>query len=53
MFYRETSSNNRKGSGMGLAICKKIMDIHGGFILAESIPGNGAVFSCYFPIEKD
>lgn len=53
MFYRETGTNNRKSSGMGLAICKKIMDIHGGFILAESIPGNGSVFSCYFPIEKD
>jgi light-regulated signal transduction histidine kinase (bacteriophytochrome) len=53
MFYRETGTNNRKGSGMGLAICKKIMDIHSGFILAESTPGNGAVFSCYFPIEKD
>lgn len=53
MFYRETGTNNRKGSGMGLAICKKIMDIHGGFILAESFPGNGSVFSCYFPREQD
>lgn len=51
MFYRIPGTTNHKGSGMGLAICKKIMDIHGGFILAESIEGNGASFTCYFPKE--
>jgi PAS domain S-box-containing protein len=50
MFYR-SGSHNHKGSGMGLAICKKIMDIHGGFITAESIPGYGSAFNCYFPVE--
>jgi signal transduction histidine kinase len=39
-----------KGSGIGLAICRKIMDIHGGFIIAESTPGDGAHFHCYFPV---
>ena len=53
MFYRAPSINNRTGSGMGLAICKKIMDIHDGFITAESVPGDGSRFSCYFPVEKD
>lgn len=50
MFYRVPNTHNQKGSGMGLAICKKIMDIHGGFITAESVPGEGATFNCYFPI---
>ena len=39
-----------KGSGIGLAICKKIMDMHDGFIIADGKPGAGATFNCYFPI---
>ncbi len=38
-----------RGSGIGLAICKKIMEMHGGFITATAIAGEGASFSCYFP----
>lgn len=38
-----------KGAGMGLAICKKIMAMHGGFITADSAPDDGATFNCYFP----
>jgi PAS domain S-box-containing protein len=38
-----------KGSGMGLAICKKIMEMHSGYIIAEAEPGNGASFHCFFP----
>ncbi len=53
MFFRIPETRNHKGSGMGLAICKKIMDIHGGFITAESVPENGANFYCYFPSEND
>jgi signal transduction histidine kinase len=38
-----------KGSGIGLAICKKIMERHGGFIAAASAPGTGTSINCYFP----
>ena len=38
-----------KGTGMGLAICKKIMEMHGGYIIAEAEPGKGASFHCCFP----
>ena len=48
MFYRMGEKKKFKGSGVGLAICKKIMDLHNGFIIAEST-GEGAVFSCFFP----
>ena len=41
--------NSNVGSGIGLAICKKIMQIHGGLITAESELNKGATFKLYFP----
>lgn len=41
-----------QGTGLGLSITKKIMDAHGGFIRAESVPGKGSTFSLYFPSQK-
>jgi len=49
-FYQLPSHGKHKGSGMGLAICKKIMEMHGGFIAAEGERARGASFQCYFPL---
>jgi PAS domain S-box-containing protein len=35
------------GTGNGLALAMKIAQMHGGFIVAESRPGTGSVFSCF------
>ncbi len=40
------------GTGIGLAVCKKIMLIHHGYIWATSTPGQGASFKLYFPVEQ-
>jgi signal transduction histidine kinase len=40
-----------KGLGIGLSICKRIVDAHGGKIEVQSSPGSGACFSVYLPIE--
>ncbi len=50
LFYQLPNNGKHKGSGMGLAICKKIMKMHGGFITADGDNGGGASFQCYFPL---
>src|SRR6185312_8011814 len=50
MFYQGHDKAKYKGSGMGLAIVRKIMDIHGGYVLAETILGEGTSICCYFPV---
>lgn len=48
-FHRLHSKDKYDGTGIGLAICSKIMAKHQGLITAESSPDNGAVFTLYFP----
>jgi PAS domain S-box-containing protein len=41
-----------KGSGMGLAICRKITDRHNGSIAARSTPGQGSTFIVTLPVRQ-
>lgn len=49
IFERLHTQEEYSGSGIGLSICRKIMENLGGYILARGEPGAGATFSCYFP----
>ncbi len=50
IFQRLHGRSQYSGTGMGLAICKKVVDIHGGYITATSLEGNGATFHIYLPV---
>lgn len=49
VFQRLHGKNEYEGTGIGLAICKKIMDNHHGFITATGEPGQGATFTICLP----
>jgi two-component system sensor histidine kinase KdpD len=55
-FYRGKTGSlkRRRGSGMGLAICRALLTAHGGGIQVESVPSQGTRFHCWVPlIEKE
>lgn len=51
VFQRLHGKEVYQGTGIGLAIVKKIIDNHNGVITAQGQPGEGAIFNIYFPVK--
>lgn len=52
MFERLNARTQYEGSGIGLAICRKIVERHGGTIAATSIAGQGTTFTVGLPVTQ-
>jgi signal transduction histidine kinase/methyl-accepting chemotaxis protein len=54
-FYQVDGKNTRSkgGSGLGLSIAKRIVELHGGAIWVESVPGKGSTFIFTLPIRVE
>lgn len=53
VFKRLHGVSEYEGTGIGLSICKKIVDIHQGAIIAESKKDEGSLFRIFLPAEKN
>jgi two-component system phosphate regulon sensor histidine kinase PhoR len=51
-FYRGKNTTGESGVGLGLALVKEVVDLHGGKILVESEIGKGSMFSVLLPLER-
>jgi len=52
IFQRLHGISEYSGTGIGLAICKKIVDSHQGYIMAYGYPGKGASFVIILPVKQ-
>ncbi len=51
-FYRAGSAQKTRGSGLGLSICRKIMEAHDGHVRVRETGPDGTTFELYFPALK-
>jgi len=53
-FWRSEKSRNRQtgGSGIGLALVKRLVEAHGGHVTVESTPRQGTIFRVVLPVEE-
>ena len=52
-FHRGEPQGERRGVGLGLTICRGIVEAHGGHIAARNRPGGGAAFTIELPLEGE
>ncbi|MGA8745699.1 MAG: ATP-binding protein [Solirubrobacterales bacterium] len=52
-FFQGSGNQRHEGSGLGLAIVRGLIEVNGGRVWAESVPGQGTTFVIELPLEPD
>ncbi|MDB6022225.1 MAG: Multi-sensor signal transduction histidine kinase [Pedosphaera sp.] len=52
VFQRLHGRSEYEGTGVGLAVCRRITERHGGIITAQSKPGEGSIFIAILPLQQ-
>lgn len=51
-YYRTNDAPEGTGYGLGLYICKRIIEAHGGAVRADAKPGQGSTFTIWLPLDE-
>ena len=51
-FYRGNTGKRYEGSGLGLSLAQRVVQLHDGHILVDSVEGRGSNFTVVLPIKK-
>ena len=49
----ESDGDNHRNMGIGLSVCRTVVEAHGGRISARNIPGSGACFRIELPLKEE
>jgi signal transduction histidine kinase len=52
-FYQVGASRTQEGTGLGLALTRRLVELHGGQLTVESEPGAGSTFTVTMPRHLD
>ncbi|CAJ0871877.1 two-component system, sensor histidine kinase ChiS [freshwater sediment metagenome] len=51
-FESHTTGSRHRGVGLGLSIVRAFMELHGGKVFIDSVPGEGTTVTCVFPVSE-
>jgi signal transduction histidine kinase len=51
-FETDSKGSDHRGTGLGLSLVRSFVELHGGTVTIDSVPGQGTTVTCVFPVEQ-